>query len=88
MATIRAFQLPGVTVWFWSNDHEPPHFHAKRRGEWEVKVNFLLDPSEMVEIVWSDTKLSKKTLKELKSLAEMHRVALLEQWEELREGEG
>ena len=51
-------------------------------------MNFLLDPSEMVEIVWSDTKLSKKTLKELKSLAEMHRVALLEQWEELREGEG
>ena len=48
MAIVRAFEIPGLTLWFWSNDHEPPHFHAKRRGEWEVKVHFLLDAAEMV----------------------------------------
>ena len=88
MASVRAFQIPGVTVWFWSNDHEPPHFHAKRRGEWEVKVSFLLDASQMMEIVWSEKEPSTKSLNELTSLAEEHRVALLEEWQELREGEG
>ena len=88
MTTVRAFQIPGVTIWFWSNDHEPPHFHAKRRGEWEVKVSFLLDVSEMIEIVWSEKEPSKRALQEVTSLAEEHRVPLLEQWQELREGEG
>lgn len=87
MATVRAFQIPGVTVWFWSNDHEPPHFHAKRRGAWEVKVGFLLDATEMLEIVWSEKEPSKMAVKEVTSLAEKHRVALLAQWQELREGE-
>ncbi|MBS0289816.1 MAG: DUF4160 domain-containing protein [Proteobacteria bacterium] len=26
---------------FYSNDHEPPHVHVMRRGEWEIKVKFL-----------------------------------------------
>ena len=86
MTTVRAFQIPGLTIWFWSNDHEPPHFHAKRRGEWEVKVSFLLDASEMIEVVWCETETSTRSLKEMTALAEKHRVALLEQWEELREG--
>jgi hypothetical protein len=85
MAIIRAFKIAGLTIWFWSNDHEPPHFHVKRSGEWEVKVNFLLDRSEMIQFVWSKKDPSKKLLKELTSLAESHRVALLEQWEEVHE---
>lgn len=88
MATVQAFQMPGLTIWFWSNDHEPPHFHVKRRGEWEVKVSFLLDRSEMIEIVWSEKLPSKRVLKDLTSVAEMHRVALLKQWQELRDSEG
>jgi hypothetical protein len=26
---------------FYSNDHEPPHVHVRRRGEWEIRVKFL-----------------------------------------------
>jgi hypothetical protein len=26
---------------FHSNDHEPPHVHVIRSGEWEIKVMFL-----------------------------------------------
>lgn len=26
---------------FYSNDHEPPHIHVRREGEWEIKVLFL-----------------------------------------------
>jgi len=42
MATVTAFRIPGLPIWFWSNDREPPHFHVKRRGESEVKVFFML----------------------------------------------
>lgn len=53
MATVQAFHIEGLKLWFWSNDHEPPHFHAKWSGELEVKVHFLSGPGEMVEIEWA-----------------------------------
>ncbi len=56
MATVEAFQIEGLKLWFWSNDHEPPLFHAKRAGEWEVKVHFLLEPAEMIEVDWAKEK--------------------------------
>lgn len=86
MATVQAFSRPGWRLWFWSNDHEPPHFHAKRAGEWEVKVHFLLPPAEMIEEVWTRKKPSRKSLQELCALAERHRAALLRQWEQVHGG--
>lgn len=85
MVTVAAFVVEGLKLWFWSNDHEPPHFHAKRRGEWEIKVHFLLDASEMIEVVSGAP--SRKAVKEIISLAERHRLELLEQWQILRESE-
>ncbi len=85
MASVRAFQFPGLKMWFWSLDHESPHFHAKRRGEWEVKVYFLRRPSEMIEVEWADKAPSSKQLNELASLAREHRVELLAQWEEIHQ---
>ncbi|MGN6726648.1 MAG: DUF4160 domain-containing protein, partial [Tepidisphaeraceae bacterium] len=41
MARLTCFSIPGITCWFWPNDHKPPHFHAKRNGQWEVRVYFL-----------------------------------------------
>ena len=84
MAAVQAFQIEGLKLWFWSNDHEPPHFHAKRAGEWEVKVHFLLEASEMIEVEWAKKKLPSKVLSNLKALAEEHRAELLAQWEQLQ----
>lgn len=84
MATLRPFEILGLKLWFWSEDHEPPHFHAKRTGEWEVKVNFMRAPEEMIELVWADKSPASRVLRELTQLAEQHRVELLEQWEEIR----
>jgi hypothetical protein len=85
VAIIRAFSILGLKLWFWSNDHEPPHFHAKRRGEWEVKVHFLMDASDMIEIVRGSP--ARKVLKEIIELSEHNRPELLAQWESLRESE-
>ena len=85
MATVAAFEIDGLKLWFWSDDHDPPHFHAKRSGEWEVKVHFLNDPSEMIEEEWAVKKPSGKKLKKLKTLAETHRAELLEEWDNIHE---
>jgi len=45
VANVSAFEISGLKSWFWSNDHEPPHFHVKKTGEWEIKVSFLEDSS-------------------------------------------
>ena len=83
MATLRPFDIRGLKLWFWSGDHEPPHFHAKRQGEWEVKVSFLLEPGEMIEFVGTGKEPGRSTVKEITRLAEEHRLELLEQWEEI-----
>jgi len=83
VATVQLFEIPGLKLWFWSADHEPPHFHAKRQGEWEVKVNFLLEPGEMIEVVGTGKRAARGVLKELTRLAEEYRFELWEQWEEI-----
>jgi hypothetical protein len=83
VATVTAFPLSGLKIWFWSNDHEPPHFHVKKVGEWEIKVSFLEDSSRMIEEVFG--KPSAKVLREIKELAEQHRPELLQQWQQIHE---
>ncbi len=75
--------IAGVKLWFWSADHEPPHFHAKKSGEWEVKVWFLLAPKQMIEVARSGKKPTANTIKKLCELTEQHRVELLDQWSEI-----
>lgn len=81
---MTAFRLAGLELYFFSNDHLPPHFHAEKAGEWEVRVMFMRDPDEMIEVVVSfkANKPSKGHLKDLKAKAEKNRVALLQEWED------
>ena len=85
MATVRAFSIDDIETWFHSGDHEPPHFHAKRKGEWEVRVYFLRSPSEMIDIKWNKKKRRPNGLKTICSLAEENRIQLLEQWEQVHQ---
>jgi hypothetical protein len=57
----------------------PPHFHAERADEWEVRVRFLRKRSEMKEIVYGRPRQSE--LKKLLEQAEAHREELLREWE-------
>jgi hypothetical protein len=83
MANVTAFQMDGLKIWFYSDDHTPAHFHVKKSGEWEMRVFFMLDKDEMIQVKWSDKKLSRKIQKEICGLAEEHRVDLLIQWEQI-----
>lgn len=88
MPIVKAFKIPGLKCWFWSNDHEPPHFHATRDGEWEVRVFFMLPLDEMIEIEWNTKAVSSAALKQLSSLTLKHRSELLLEWEKVRGSAG
>jgi hypothetical protein len=77
---VDAFAVAGLVLRFYSNDHMPPHFHAEKPGQWEVRVRFRRDLSEMIEFITKKRPRASE-LKELKRLAEMHRIALLAEWD-------
>lgn len=49
MSKVAAFLIDGVELWFRSADHEPPHFHVRKAGEWEIKVHILTTTSDRLE---------------------------------------
>lgn len=80
MAKVECIEFPELTCWFWSNDHDPPHFHVKREGEWELKVSFLVDEGDMFELVWG-TAPRAKVLRHLAEAVRMNRAGLLAEWQ-------
>jgi hypothetical protein len=82
MATLECFSIPGLKLWFWSNDHNPAHFHAKKEGTWEVRVFFLEASSNMFEAVWGDKAFSAKDRRALEAMVETCRDKILKEWEE------
>jgi hypothetical protein len=83
MAKLECFAIEGIEMWFFSNDHSPPHFHAKRRGRWEVRVNFLESAtSKMFTLVWLRVReVPRADTKLLEGMVNAHRIELLEEWE-------
>jgi len=81
MPRLDAFRIAGLELWFNSADHKPPHFHAEKTAAWEVRVFFMRDPTEMVELIWGDEPKAAD-FKTLRKLTAAHRVQLLEEWEQ------
>jgi hypothetical protein len=82
MGRISCFGIEGVQCWFNSQEHKPPHFHAKRRGEWEVRVHFMKSRTEMLEVKWKNERISRQDRKILCDKATTYRPELLKEWEE------
>ena len=76
MPKVACFEIPGLSCWFWSNDHNPPHFHMKRQGEWELIVNFADAEAQMFEMVWGDPP-KMKVLRRIERIVMEHRIELL-----------
>lgn len=82
MGRVDAFRLPGIDCWFWSYDHYPPHFNAKRRGEWQVKVFFMSSREKMlVRVRGLQGRVAARHRNALCAMAEQHRAELLAEWE-------
>lgn len=82
MGRISCFSIEGIQCWFNSQEHIPPHFHAKKRGEWEFRVYFQKSETEMLEVKWLAGRISKQDKRSLCNMASTFRAELLKEWEE------
>ena len=82
MGKVTSFSLAGIQCWFWSLDHRPPHFHAKKDGQWHVSVYFLRLTDQMIERRPGPRGvLIAKDRNALCDMAKQHREELLAEWE-------
>lgn len=82
MARVMAFRVDGVQMWFYSGDHRPPHFHARRPGEWTVRVFIQESEDSMIEFVGPPGAIIKAAdRKAIVKGVQANRPALLREWE-------
>jgi Domain of unknown function (DUF4160) len=88
LAKVEAFSINGLKLLFYSNDHRPPHFHAKKDGCWEIRVRFLTCSQSHLDFEYKFPKnpqpgrcLSSKEEQTLMALVLEHRSDLLREWE-------
>ena len=81
---VEAVVLEGLDLWFNSSDHLPPHLHARRRGEWEIRVYFLLctDDELAFDCKWAKKDPTVKALARIRKAVVEHRAELLREWEQ------
>lgn len=85
MPRVEAFTINGVELLFYSADHDPAHFHVRRPGEWEIRVNILATTSDQLAytIKWPRTgaTVPGRLQKQLRGATVQHREALLTEWQ-------
>lgn len=88
MARVKAFSVEGLDLRFFSNDHDPPHFHAFHRGgDWEVTVLFNEAPGQMLSRLRpGGARMRASHKRALLDGAENHRAELLIEWESIGGG--
>jgi hypothetical protein len=69
----------GIKIYFYYNDHNPPHFHAVYAGEYvEIDIN---------DLIVMNGEINKRALKLVLEWASQHQAELLAAWQEAREEE-
>lgn len=82
MGKVSSFSIEGIYCWFNSQEHRPPHFHARRKGEWHVRVFFQMPRAQMIEQAKGPgERMSRADERGLLDMAEQCREALLKEWE-------
>jgi hypothetical protein len=86
LGKVQSFKIDGLDLFFNSNDHNPPHFHARKSGSWEIRVDILLSSIEN-GLVFTvkyplNPEISSKDKKQILKLVLENRSTLLEEWEQ------
>lgn len=79
----KIFEYLGILIFFYSNEHEPIHVHAKK-GEYESKAEFYIVNGEILEIkitnISSSKPLKGKELKDFETFLEKYANQIIEKW--------
>lgn len=75
MGRLTAFTIPGLVLIFWSSDHHPPHFHARKGRDWEIRV--YIDTSTAKNGLDFDYKFPKNLSKNFRGISASEEANLL-----------
>lgn len=79
----KIFEYLGILIFFYSNEHEPIHVHAKK-GEYESKAEFYIVNGEISEIRITNIRgaapLKGKELKDFENFLEAYAEKIVEKW--------
>jgi hypothetical protein len=79
----KIFEYLGILIFFYSNEHEPIHVHAKK-GEYESKAEFFIIDGIISEIKITDLRgripLEGKDLKDFKVFLENYADSIVKKW--------
>lgn len=79
----KLYEYLGILIFFYSNEHEPIHVHA-RKGEYESKAEIIVVNGKVNEIVISNVKgkepIKGTELKNLKIFLHHYADEIVEKW--------
>ena len=79
----KIFEYLGILVFFYSNEHEPIHVHA-RKGEFESKAEFYIINGKISKIkiknILGSKPLKGKELKDFEVFLEKYADKIVEKW--------
>lgn len=79
----KIFEYLGILIFFYSNEHEPIHVHAKK-GEFESKAEFYIVNGEISEIIITNIKGAKplkgKDLKDVEIFLGKYADKIVDKW--------
>lgn len=79
----KIFEYLGILIFFYSNEHELIHVHAKK-GEFESKAEFYIVEGAIKEITIKNIPGSKplkgKVLKDFEAFLEVYAERIIEKW--------
>ena len=86
MARVRAFNVDGIEMLIYSGDHDPPHLHARKPGEWTARVYIQEEESKMIQLLRPlDAKIRGRDRRAIIKGLRENRVSLLQEWEACQE---
>lgn len=79
----KIYEYLGIIMFFYSNEHEPIHLHA-RKGEFESKAEILMQGGLIKEIILTNVKgrmpLKGSDLNNLKKFLEIYAESIVSKW--------
>ncbi|WP_310559485.1 DUF4160 domain-containing protein [Flavobacterium sp.] len=79
----KLYEYLGIILFFYSNEHEPIHVHAKK-GEFESKATFCIENGVITEIIIHNSKgrkpLANKDLKDFEAFLAVYSEQIIEKW--------
>jgi len=79
----KLFEYLGITIWFYSDEHDPIHVHAKY-GENEVKVNLYEKSGVIYDVDYVNVsgKFSPAKMSALRVFINENKSAILYAWQQ------